>query len=322
MRAWRVSRPGPPEVLELVELPRPEPRAGEVLIRVRAFGLNRSELFTRQGHSPSVRFPRVLGIECVGEVVAAPETAFHSGQRVAALMGGMGREFDGGYAEYCCVPARCVVAADNALDWTTFGATPEMFQTAHGSLAAGLGLKAGDTLLVRGGTSSVGLLAIQLARAAGATVLATTRNADKSPALAALGADPVIDDGAVAAAVRARCPAGVDAVLELVGTTTLLDSLAACRPGGTVCMTGILGGAWTLEAFAPMEAIPHTVRLTAYSGGTGDLDVAAYADFLDRLAAGAISLPLDRAFRFDELVAAHRYMEDNRATGKLVVVVD
>ena len=108
MRAIVAHEPGKPNVLVIEERPIPEPDDGWVLIRVGAFGLNRAEMFTRQGHSPGILFPRVLGIECVGEVVAAPGTDLENGQRVAAMMGGMGRDFDGSYAEYACVPRRCV----------------------------------------------------------------------------------------------------------------------------------------------------------------------------------------------------------------------
>jgi len=324
MRAHVVSQAGGPEVINLVELPVPEAPPGWVLIEVYAFGLNRSEMFTRQGHSPSVKFPRVLGIECVGVVVAAPCAEFSVGQRVAALMGGMGREFDGGYAEYTCVPATCVFPIDMGieLDWATLGATPEMFQTAWGALAQGLALAAGNTLLIRGGTSSVGMLAAQLALSLGARVLATTRDPEKAPALHAIGVeDVIIDDGNIASAVRAHAPDGADRVLELIGTTTLRDSLKACRAGGTVCMAGILGNSWQLDQFLPMADIPHTVRLTTYSGGTNDMDVDAYQHFLRQLCDGEISPAIDRVFAFEELAPAHAYMESNQARGKLVVIV-
>ena len=122
MRAFVIKEPGGPEKLELREVPRPTPRDGWVLIRNRAFGLNRSEWFTRRGESPSVEFPRVLGIECVGEVVAAPGCDLAAGQRVAAMMGGMGRQFDGSYAEYVLVPQQHVFPLKTNLDWRILGA--------------------------------------------------------------------------------------------------------------------------------------------------------------------------------------------------------
>ncbi len=130
MKAAVIREPGAPVVLVIEELPVPQPATGWIRIRVNAFGLNRSELFTRQGHSPGVKFPRVLGIEAVGTVEEAPGGEFKPGQSVATAMGGMGREFDGGYAEYTCVPAGQVLAINTTLDWRTVGALPEMIQTA------------------------------------------------------------------------------------------------------------------------------------------------------------------------------------------------
>jgi NADPH:quinone reductase len=156
MKAIRVHRAGPPEVLEIEEIPTPPPRPGWVRIRVHAFGLNRSELFTRQGHSPSVTFPRVLGIECVGTVDDAGGTDLRAGARVAALMGDMGRAYDGGYAEYTLVPRERVLPIRTALPWDVLAALPETWLTAWGSLGEAMDIRDGQTLLVRGGTSSRG----------------------------------------------------------------------------------------------------------------------------------------------------------------------
>jgi NADPH:quinone reductase len=247
----------------------PAARAGWVRIRVRAFGLNPSELFTRQGHSPSVVFPRVLGIECVGTVDDAGGSDLQPGQTVAALMGEMGRAYDGGYAEYTLVPRDHVLPVRTSLPWDVLAALPETWLTAWGSVVEAMGVAAGHTLLVRGGTSSVGMAATSLAKHRGVRVLATTRAESKAAALRANGADDVvIDTGGIADDVRQRVPGGVDGVLELVGTQTLLDSLQAARPSGIVCNTGILGNAWVLERFEPLEAIPSTVRLTTYHSGT------------------------------------------------------
>jgi NADPH:quinone reductase-like Zn-dependent oxidoreductase len=163
MKAIRVHRPGPPEVLEIEERPVPTARPGWVRIRVRAFGLNRSELFTRQGHSPGVVFPRVLGIECAGTVDEAGGTDLQPGQTVAALMGEMGRAYDGGYAEYTLVPRERVLPLRTSLAWEVLAALPETWLTAWGSVVEAMAMASGQTLLVRGGTSSVGMAAASLA---------------------------------------------------------------------------------------------------------------------------------------------------------------
>lgn len=322
MRAYVIEEPGGPEKLLLRDIPAPEPVPGSVLIRVRAFGLNRSEWFTRRGDSPSVSFPRVLGIECVGEVVAAPGTDLIVGQRVAAMMGGMGRQYDGSYAELTRVPRAHVFPLDTALDWATLGALPELLQTTHGSLHLGLEIERAKTLLIRGGTSSVGLAAIALAKRSGLQVASTTRSMAKAAFLREAGADHVIvDDGAIAKTIHEIFGGGVDRVLELVGASTLRDSLACAAPRGIVCMTGMLGGAWILDRFQPMGDIPTSVKLTSYSGGSGDITRDELSRYVTMVEQGALRLTLGPTFPFEALVDAHRVMDANSANGKMVVVL-
>ena len=230
MRAVVVDRPGPPEVLQVRNLPVPQPEPGQVLIRVKAFGLNRSELHFRQGVASSGSFPRVPGIEAAGLVAAAPSGEFRVGEQVVTMMGGMGRAFDGGYAEYVVVPAGQVIPFRSDLSWEQLGAVPEMLQTAYGSLAVGVRPEQGDALLIRGGTSSIGLALIVLAKQRRLTVYATTRREQARDQLERLGADRVlIDDGTVADQVRTIIPDGVDGAVELVGVNTLQDTLDAVQ---------------------------------------------------------------------------------------------
>ncbi len=323
MQAVVLREPGPVENLEIKLLQIPQAQAGWVRIAVKAFGLNRSELHTRLGLSQGVTFPRVLGIEAVGIVDAAPDSDLQPGQQVATMLGGMGRVFDGGYAEYVVVPRRQVIAFRSDLPWDVLGAVPETLLTAYGSLTVGLDLRAGQSLLIRGGTSSVGLAAAALAKDLGATVLSTTRQADRAAALAEQSVDHVfVDDGGIAPRIRQIFPDGIDAALELVGTPTLPDTLAATRVHGTVCFTGMLSNQWTVPDFYPIDYLPRGVRLTAYDGRIADLPSDILQRYLDRIANDEVRLGPVRTYSLDQIRQAHADMEYGRSFGKLVVTIE
>ncbi|MCJ1399205.1 hypothetical protein MMC11_002407 [Xylographa trunciseda] len=321
MRAAVVHAPGGPEALKLEQRPVPKPENGQVLIRVHAFGLNRAEMFTRQGDSPDVRFPRILGIEAAGVVAAAPGGEFPEGTVVATVVGGMGRSFDGGYAEYTLVPASQVKVVQADVGWEILGALPEIIQTAWGALFSSLRLEKGEKLLVRGGSSSVGLAAAAIARHHGAFVVSTSRSQSREKLLRDSGAqDMILENGSIADEARKRYPDGFDKVLELVGTSTLTDSLKTVKKGGIVCMAGIVGGTWVLEKFEPF-IIPSGVYLTTYASSVEAFMETPLDEIARLVKSGALRIPI-KTFRFEEIVEAHRVMDGSTAEGKLVVLID
>jgi NADPH:quinone reductase-like Zn-dependent oxidoreductase len=318
MRAAVCVRAGGPEVLEIRELPVPAVREGWSLVRVMGAGLNRSELRTRQGHSPSVRFPRVLGIECVGVVAASTDPSLPEGITVAAVMGEMGRDFDGGYAEYVLLPNALLMPVTTTLPWKVLAALPETYLTAQGAFDA-LGIRPGERLLIRGGTSSVGMAAVSIAHGHGVEIAATTRRPEKAGALTAAGVDHVLlDDGGPP---HAPWPAGPSHVLDLIGASTVVDSLRLVHRGGTVCVAGSLSG-WLIRDFEPIAMIPSGTRLTAFHSddAKGSLGAAVLERVVRNIEAGVYRPNLDRVFGLDDIAAAHRYMEANQAAGKVVML--
>jgi NADPH:quinone reductase-like Zn-dependent oxidoreductase len=220
------------------------------------------------------------------------------------------------------VPAAQVVPFRSELDWATLGAVPEMLQTSYGSLTVGLDAQAGQSILIRGGTSSIGMATAVLAKRRGMTVLSTTRSTARAAALTAVGVDHVlVDDGDVATRARAVFPDGVDLALELVGTPTLPDTLRAVRVHGVACFTGMLSNEWTVKDFYPIDYLPRGVRLAAYGGDAGDLPAAVLQEFLDAVAAGGAQVPVAHVYPLEQIVQAHADLEAGRSAGKLVVTL-
>ncbi|MEM6800895.1 MAG: zinc-binding dehydrogenase [Bacteroidota bacterium] len=323
MKAYVIEDYGPIDVLELKEIPDPQAREGWVLIEVKAFGLNRSELYTRQGHSgDAVTVPRVLGIECVGLVLDAGNTDLEVGQKVAAAMGNMGRLYDGGYAEKTLIPRKYVYPFESELDWEILGAIPETYFTSWGAIKEAINLQANTSLLIRGGSSAAGLAATSIAKDMGCTVLATTRKESKRKVLEKAGVDHVIiDHGNIEEEVKDIFPQGVVGVVEFVGMEhTITDCLRSTAPKGTVCMVGFLGNQWDYKFFPWM---PSTVNLTLYSSETLDTAYASpvLQQIMDKVAAGKYLPNIHEVFPFEKLRDAHYIMENNLASGKLVVKI-
>jgi NADPH:quinone reductase-like Zn-dependent oxidoreductase len=323
MRAIVIKQYGGPEVLALAERPEPESKPGHVTIEVKAFGLNHAELYFRKGAWGDVA--EISGIEGVGVVRADPDGRFAPGQKVVAVVGGMGRSFNGSYAELVSVPASNVVAIETDLPWEDLAAIPESYATAWTSLCGILAVKAGHTVLIRGATSALGQAAVNIAAHAGSRVIATTRNARRAASLEALGAKEVLLEAPeLSKRVRERHPQGIDAVLDIVGNTTVLDSLAMLRRGGQVCLVGFLGGGGPL-ALEPVFQIPSGVRLGVFASalvtGTAEFPLSEipFQDIVDRVASGAYRAKPAKVFGFEDIQAAHRLMERSEANGKIVV---
>jgi NADPH2:quinone reductase len=325
MRSIVIRQYGGPEELTLAERPEPQPKPGHVVVEVKAFGLNRAEIYMRSGAWGDVA--EITGIECVGTVRSDPDGRFTPGQKVTALMGGMGRTIAGSYAELVSAPATNVAPIATNLSWEDFAAIPESYATAWSCLHGNLRIGPGQTVVIRGATSALGQAAISIAVDAGARVIATTRSGRKRNMLEAHGAAEVlIDPGELARRLRQSHPRGVDAVLDIVGNSTVLDSLAMVRRYGHVCLVGLLDHAAPIANFNPLFQMPFggvhlSTFVSAFTYGTEDfpLTEVPLQAIVDRVAAGAYKAAPARVFRFEEIREAHRLMEANEANGKIVV---
>ncbi len=324
MRAVRLTAPVDIDGLTVGDVPIPEVRPGWVRIRVMAFGINESEATSRAGKSDAdFTFPRILGIEAVGVIDAVGDGVdLEPGQKVATMMGGLGRSIDGSYAEYTVVDAVNVIPFETSLPWDIVGALPEMTQTAHGALTTAVQLQPGQSILVHGGTSTVGLTAIAIAHQLGATVIATTRNPASFDLLKHAGADhAILDNATFSDTVQVIAPTGLDAALEFVSATALPTTLSLVRPTGTVCFVGALTGQWTIPDFSPFS-IPSGVRLTSYSGTALDLPGAALDQYLRAIEAGSLHVTIASSHRgLDGVAHAQRALTSGGQPGKHVVVL-
>ena len=325
MKAIVITSYGGPEVLAVTELPDPVPAGDEVLIRIRAFGLNHAETYMRNGSWGKVA--QVPGIECAGVVEADPRGRLATGSAVIAILGGMGRTRNGSYAELVTVPASNVVPVSTSLSWTDLVALPEVYATAWAGLHQNLGLRPGQTVLVRGATSSLGQAAVNVAAEGGSTVIATTRSPARLTLLRDIGAaTALIDDGQLASQVQ-DLGIDVDCVFDLVGNTVLRDSLQLAAPRGRVCQLGFLGGLEPLTGFNPIADLPTGVQLSFYGSafvlGTEEFPLTAIplAEMIAKAEAGRYQAKPARVFGFDDIAEAHHVMEQGLAGGKMVVAV-
>lgn len=304
----------------------PQAKDGQVLIQVKAFGVNHAEIYFREGAWGDVA--EISGIECVGLVEADASGRFEPGQKVLAIVGGMGRNLSGSYAEYVAVPSSNVAAISTDLAWEDLAAIPESYATAWTAQVGILAVAAQQTVLVRGATSALGQAAVNIAAQMGAHVMATTRNAERVGGLVALGAKEVLIEGpALQALVRERRPDGIDAVLDLVGNTTVLDSLAMLRRDGHVCLAGFLGGGGPLQQLEPVFQIPSGRHLSVFASAlvTGGkefpLSEIPFQTIVERVERGIYKAKPARVFRFDQIRQAHHLVQSGLANGKVVVLI-
>ena len=314
MKAVKIYQAGGPEQLIYQDVPMPDVKDGWSLVKIKGFGINHSEIFTREGKSPSVQFPRILGIECVGEVAQSSTPALAVGQKVVSIMGEMGRAFDGSYAEYVLLPNEQIYPVHTDLDWTTLAAIPETYYTAFGSLQQ-LRIAPQDRVLVRGAGSGVGVAFAQLLKAQFPHIVlhGSTRNPAKATRLQAVGFDGVITE----ADGKIQTDQSYDKILELVGPATLRDSFSHINEHGIVCNTGQLGNIWCVNDFDPIIELKNNSYLTAfYSGNVSQAKLDAMFDYIRQF---NVKILIERVFTLEQVPEAHRFLQSADGFGKVVV---
>lgn len=319
MKAIQLFKPTETKDMKICEVEKPQVKEGWVLVKVKAFGLNHSEVILRQFEIENdyITKPIIPGIECVGEVEESLEEDFVKGEKVCALMGGMGRSFNGSYAEYCLIPkTHCFHLNARELSWTSLAAIGETYFTAWGSLFESLNLTKDDHLLVRGATSTVGQASIQIASALGCRVTAMARNDSKFDLLKSLGAtDCKIDNKPLSTSIKEEDKP--TKILELIGPKTLRDSLFAVKKGGIVCQTGVLGDMFFLENFEPIKEIPNGVFLSSfYSNYPTQETINDIITFLEKKNLKPI---ISQTFAFEDIGLAHQILEEGKSRGKIVI---
>lgn len=315
MKAVVLTEPTKAENVKLIDYPVPKIRPGWVLVKVKAFGMNYSEQILRLNEIQAdyIQKPIIPGIECVGEIADPSDSRFQKGQKIVAVMGGMGRCFHGSYAEYALLPEHHVFSVNSSLSWTELAAIPETYLTAWGSLFECLQLRPEDTLLIRGGTCSLGYATAQLAKALGCYVITTTHKKSKLPLLDTAD-QAIFDTGNLAMELSS-----VTKALELVGPKTLYDTLRCVKKGGVVCHTGILGGLYTLNGFDPIRYIPNGVYLTSfYSNSPTQKTVNEMFSFLNK---HSLIPCVGATYSFADITRACMDMDEGKTNGKIVVEV-
>ncbi len=323
MRAVVVSEPGGPEVLQLAEVPDPVAGPGEVVIDIVAAGVNRADLLQRQGHyPPPPGAPPYPGLECSGRVAGlGPDTpGWQLGDEVCALLGG------GGYAEQVVVPGGQLLPPPAGVTLTDAAGLPEATCTVHANVFQRAGLAPGETLLVHGGASGIGTMAIQLARAHGVRVACTAGTPAKLDRCRALGADLAINyasEDFVEAVLDFTGGHGADVILDIMGGVYLPRNVTALATGGRLVVIGTLGGSrgeldlgLLMRKRASVQSASIRARPTAEKAAI----VAAVREHVwPLIAAGSVSPVIDRVLPLADAPEAHRLMEAGSHVGKILL---
>jgi NADPH:quinone reductase-like Zn-dependent oxidoreductase len=320
MKALLLNQSTEVEDLKLSDITIPSIKDNWVLIKIMAFGLNHSESIFRQFEidNPVFHKPIVPGIECVGIVENPSNTDLKKGDKVIALMGGMGRSFHGSYEEYALLPKKNVFKVNTDLDWIHLAAIPETYFTAWGSLFTCLNLKSTDTLLIRGASSALGIASIIIAKHLGCKIIATIRNEKHITYLKSLHVDDIIIDKDNS--IINKIDTKVDKILELVGPLTVRESLKLLNQGGICCSTGILGNVFTLNNFDPIKDIPNGHYLTGFYSNYPTQSIIN--DMMDFINKHSIIPEIGNVYKFDDVIQYSTDLQNGTTNGKGIVVVD
>ncbi len=317
MKALVLTKPVKGCDVTLSETEIPQVKSGWVLVKVKAFGLNHSESLLRKFEIENdyIKKPIIPGIECVGEIEDPSDSGWRKGEKVVALMGGMGRSFNGSYAEYALLPTHHVFPVQSDLSWEDMAAIPETYFTAWGSLFQCLNLTGDDHLLIRGATCALGYAAIQIAKTLGCRVTGTTHRKEKLSLLANAGCDEcILDQGSLKGKVY-----GITKSLELVGIKTLKDTMEIMEQGGIVCNTGILGKIYEWNHFDPIKDIPNGIFLTGFYSNYPEEKVMQ--DIFSFMDIHHLKPLIGRTFSFEEIREACISLDEGKVNGKIIVKV-
>lgn len=314
MRAVVIDEPGDTSAMRIVDRPIPEATNNQSVMRIHAFGVHRYEVLTREGGSPAVKFPRVIGVEAVGEISqSSTNSRLKVGQKVMTMMGGFGREVDGSYEDYALVSDNNLYPIQFDGDWMTLAQYPENFYTAFGAIQS-LSLKKGQTLLVRGGTSVVGLAVVQLAKAMGFIVTSTTRRENMIQSLINNGADKVVIDKKN----KLQTDENFDGIIDMVGAITLEDSVKHLNQGGAVSIVGLLSGEWMINNFDSFDLAGKYV--TCFD--STEVRQEWVDEIFQLIAQHNLHIPIAKVFKLEEIREAHEYVMKSRKMGQVIVTND